>query len=91
MNIDPLQAQAERTALRLILSNVVAKLAEAQTSDPMERRAYLSQMHDECKLYAEQAMNNLAGTERREAVERTLAVLDEFYKAITITSGRRGV
>ncbi len=85
MTDDTLQAQAERTALRIILSNVVAKLVEAETADPIERRAYLSRMHDECKLSAEQAMNNVAGSERRQGIDRTFTVLNEFFKSITIT------
>ncbi len=42
-------------------------------------------MHGECKLYAEQAMNNVAGGDRRQAVDRAFTVLNEFFKSITIT------
>ena len=85
MTPEALQAQAERAALRIILSNVVARLAARESSDPLERRARLSQMHDECKWAAEQSMSSLAGDERREVANQMLTFLDEFYKGITIT------
>jgi hypothetical protein len=85
MTPEALQAQAERTALRIILSNVVAQLLVAHSSDPLERRARLSQLHDECKRAAEQSTSTLAGDERRDLTNLMLSVLDEFYKGITIT------
>ncbi len=85
MTPEALQAQAERAALRIILSNVVAGLVATASSDPLERRARLSQMHDECKRAAEQSMSSLAGDERREVANQMFTFLDEFYKSITIT------
>ena len=85
MTTDTLQAQAERAALRIILSNVVAQMMVAHSSDPMEQRARLSQMSNECKLAAERSLSTMAGTDRREFVDQTLVNLDEFFKGITIT------
>lgn len=85
MTTDTLQAQAERSALRIILSNVVAQMMVAHSSDPMEQRAHLSKMSDECKLAAERSLSTLAGTDRREFVDQTRVAMDEFFKAITIT------
>ena len=85
MTTDAVQAEAERTALRIILSNVVAQLTVAHSSDPMEQRARLSQMSDECKLAAERSLNTVAGTDHREFVDQTLTTLNEFFKGITIT------
>ena len=85
MTTDALKAQAERTALRIILSNVVAQLVVSQSSDPMERRARLQQMSDESKLAAHQAMNTLAGQDRQAFLNLMFEAIDEFYKGITIT------
>ena len=80
-----MQAQAERTALRIILSNVVAKLAAAHASDPMERREFLSRMQDECKLAANQAITVVPGDERSAFTGQVFTSLNDFYKGITIT------
>ncbi len=85
MSTDALKAQAERTALRIILSNVVAQLVVAHSSDPMERRARLQQMSDDCKLAAHQAMSSLAGQDRQAFLDLMFEAIDEFYKGITIT------
>ncbi len=85
MTTDSLQAHAERTALRIILSNVVARMVVTQATDPMERRELLSRINDECKLAANHSMSNLAGDERREFTDQVFLALDEFFKGITIT------
>ena len=85
MTPEALRAQAERTALRIVLSNVVAQLLVMHSPDPMERRARLLQMRDECKLAADQSTSTLAGEERRALADQMLSVLDEFFKGITIT------
>jgi hypothetical protein len=85
MTPEALQALAERTALRIILSNVVAQLVVTHSADPMERRARLSQMNDECKLAAQQAMSTLAGHERQVLLDQMFVAIDEFFKGITIT------
>jgi hypothetical protein len=85
MTPEALRPQAERTALRIILSNVVAQLVASHSPDPIERRARLARLHDECKRAAEQSSSILAGDERRALTNEMLAVLDEFYKGITIT------
>jgi hypothetical protein len=41
MTPEALRPQAERTALRIILSNVVAQLVASHSPDPIERRARL--------------------------------------------------
>ena len=78
---DPIH-QAEVVALRIILSNVVARVA-AGTGAPgsPEVRATLSQMSDECKLAAERALD-VADTDLSDELLRSI---DQFFKAITIT------
>ena len=85
MSTDALKAQAERTALRIILSNVVAQLVVSQSADPMERRVRLQRMSDESKLAAQQAMSTLAGQDRQVFLDLMFEAIDEFYKGITIT------
>jgi hypothetical protein len=59
--------------------------AGTHSPDPLERRARLARLHDECKLAAEQSSSTLAGDEWRALTNEMLSVLDEFYKGITIT------
>jgi hypothetical protein len=79
-----LQAEAERTALRIILSNVVAHLAVESSSDPVERRARLKHMNDQCRLAAEHAMAHVPGADRSRLIDHLIRYLDEFYKSVTI-------
>ena len=76
--------QAELAAMRLILSNVVARLVLLETRDPAERRNLLSSMRDACLLAAERS-SVPAGAERGDSIRRMLKHIDEFFKAITIT------
>lgn len=75
-HVDP----AELAAVRLILSNVVARLALLEARDPEERRNLLGSMSDACQLAAERSPG-AAGDER----QRLLRHIDEFFKGITIT------
>ena len=79
-----LQAQAERAALRIILSNIVAQLA-AMEADSVGRRARLDKMKDQGRRAAEQSMNHVPGTDRGRLVDEVIQNLDDFYKSITIT------
>ena len=74
--VDP----AELAALRLILSNVVARLALLERSDPEERRRLLMSMSSACQLAAERS-SAVVGDQR----QRILKHVDEFFKGITIT------
>jgi hypothetical protein len=79
-------AQTEIAALKIILSNVVARLAIALEAGGGDRvREVLAEMKDECKLAAEHA--TLAGSpaEQSRMVNATLTHIDEFFKGITIT------
>jgi hypothetical protein len=80
------EAQAEIAALKIILANVVARLAITLDGDRGDGvREMLGEMKDECKLAAEHA--TLAGSlaERGRLVNATLTHIDEFFKGITIT------
>ena len=66
--------------MRIILSNVVARLVLLETKHPEERRAFLGSMSDACKLAVERS-SGVIGSER----ERVLRRIDEFFKGITIT------
>ena len=70
--------EPEIAALRLILSNVVARMAGLSE----DGRAMLSQMADQCKLAANQMS---IGPERIALVRDTQVYVDEFFKGITIT------
>lgn len=76
--------QAELAALRLILSNVVARLAVLEAGDPEDRRKLLSAMSDACKLAAERYPAGPSGTEHAALIARTVRHIDEFFKGITI-------
>ncbi len=80
------EAQAEIAALKIIVSNVVARLAITLNAGGEDQvREVLAAMKDECKLAAEHA--TLAGSlaERARLVNATLTHIDEFFKGITIT------
>jgi hypothetical protein len=80
------ESQAEIAALKIILSNVVARLAIILDEHSEDRvREVLAEMKDECKLAAEHA--TLAGSpgEQGRIVNATLTHIDEFFKGITIT------
>ena len=76
--------QAELAALRLILSNVVARLAVLEGPTPDAQRDLLSSMRDTCQLAAERYSGSV-DAERPEFIRRMLKHIDEFFKAITIT------
>jgi hypothetical protein len=78
-------AQAELAAMRLILSNVVARMALAEANDPGERRRLLNSMSDACKLAAERSPAGTAGAARGDLIDQVLKNIDEFFKGITIT------
>ena len=71
--------EAQIATLRLILGNVVARMAEASDDGG---RAMLQEMADQCKIAAEQMS---VGPERPTLVRDTHTHLDEFFKGITIT------
>ncbi|HEX2278304.1 MAG TPA: hypothetical protein VHN13_14440 [Candidatus Tectomicrobia bacterium] len=71
---------AEMAAMRLILSNVVARLVLLEAHDPAERRNLLSSMRDVCLMAAERS-SVPAGAERGDVLKH----IDEFFKGITIT------
>lgn len=76
--------QAELAALRLILSNVVARLAVLEAQTPDARRDLLRSMRDTCQLAAER-YSGPVDAERPELIRRMLKHIDEFFKGITIT------
>jgi hypothetical protein len=78
---------AEIAALKIILSNVVARLAITITPEGSHKlREMLSEMKDECKLAAEQTTGTGRNpAERGQIVNATLTHIDEFFKGITIT------
>ena len=65
-------SEAEVAALKIILRNVVARLALDASASREEVRAMLDQMRDECRS----AARNDVGV---------LTSIDEFFKNITIT------
>jgi len=76
---------AELAALRVILSNVVARLALLEVKDPEERRRLLGSMSDACQLAAERHSLGPVGAEREDLIRRMLRHVDEFFKGITIS------
>ena len=73
---------AEVAALRIILSNLVARyVATAGPHGGAEVRELLTKMRDESRLAAERAPNE-AGVDLRN---ETLRNIDQFFKGITIT------
>lgn len=78
--------EAEIAALKIILSNVVARLAlTTERRDSEAMREMLSAMRDACKLAAEQTTIGRNSQERSQMVNETLTHVDEFFKGITIT------
>jgi hypothetical protein len=74
--------QAELSALRIILSNLVARhVTTAGPHGGPEVREMLTKMRDECRLAAERAPNEAGVDLRNEA----LRSIDQFFKGITIT------
>ena len=71
-------AEVELAALRIVLANVVARLA-AEAPAPRE---VLDEMRLQCKLAAE---HTPLGPDRARVVGTVLTTLDEFFKGITIT------
>ena len=83
--MDP-DAQAEIAALKIILANVVARLAiTLDRGGDGQIREVLAGMNDECKLAAEHATLSSGLAERGRMVNATLTHIDEFFKGITIT------
>ena len=83
--MDP-DAQAEIAALKIILANVVARLAiTLDRAGDGRVREVLAGMNDECKLAAEHATLSGGLAERGRMVNATLTHIDEFFKGITIT------
>lgn len=79
------QRAAELAALRIILSNLVARVVASESSEHDQVRLLLSGMNDECKLAARHVALEAGAAERRdEVVSRMLTFLDEFFKGITI-------
>ncbi len=71
--------EAEISALRLILSNVIARMAAANEDGGREM---LREMTDQCTLAAEHMS---AGPDRSSLVRQTQTIIEEFFKWITIT------
>jgi hypothetical protein len=82
MDSDP---QAEIAALKIILANVVARLAITLDQDSGQVREVLAAMKDECRLAAEHATLSGSLADRPRLVNATLTHIDEFFKGITIT------
>jgi hypothetical protein len=74
------QREAEIAALRLIVGNLVARMARATDDDG---QSMLREMGDQCKLAAEHMS---VGPDRPSLVRETHIYLDEFFKGITITT-----
>ena len=65
-------SETEVAALKIILRNVVARLALDASASREDVRAVLDQMRDECRSAARNELG-------------TLTSIDEFFKNITIT------
>ena len=72
---------AEVAALRIILSNVLARLVVLATAGGGGLRDRLAAMNDECKRAAEQTM--YLGPDRGNSVGEVRTYIDEFFKGIT--------
>ena len=70
--------EAEVAGLRIILSNVVARLAVDGNG-----RELIGEMAHQCKLAAEHMAS--AGPDRARLVQETQTFVDEFFKGITIS------
>ena len=78
-------SEAEIAALKIILSNVVARLAIETRQGQDGVRDVLSDMKDACKLAAEHITLGETISDRSRMVNATLTHIDEFFKGITIT------
>ena len=74
---------AEVAALRIILSNVLARLLVLETTGGEDLRVRLAAMNDERKRAAEHAM--YLGPDRGSSVGEVRTYIDEFFKGITTT------
>ena len=75
--------EAELAGLRIILSNVLARLVVLETERGTGVRDRLAAMSDECKLASEHTM--YLGPDRGRFVGEVRTFLDEFFKGITTT------
>jgi hypothetical protein len=73
------QSEAEVAALRLIVSNLVARLAGSSDDGG---QSLLREMSDQCKLAAEHMS---VGPDRPSLIRETHVYLEEFFKGITIS------
>lgn len=78
-------SDAEIAALKIILSNVVARLAVETKERGEGVREMLGGMKDQCKLAAEHVTLGETLADRSRMVNATLTHIDEFFKGITIT------
>ena len=75
--------EAELAALKIILSNVLARLVLLESRAGSDVRDRLAIMSDQCKLAAEHTM--YLGPDRGRFVGAVRTYLDEFFKGITTT------
>jgi len=73
--------EAELAALKIILSNVVARLAVTTSSSRQDVQATLDQMRAECRSAANRSALQRGSTFASD----TLTSIDEFFGNITIT------
>ncbi len=71
----------EIVAVRIILSNVLARLVLLEGQAGSDVRDRLAVMNDQCKLAAEHTM--YLGPDRGRFVGAVRTYLDEFFKGIT--------
>ena len=71
--------EAEIAALRLIVGNLVARMARVNDDGG---QSMLREMGDQCKLAAEHMS---VGPDRPSLIRETHVYLDEFFNGITIT------
>ena len=74
------QREAEIAALRLIVGNLVARMARGSADGG---QSMLREMGDQCKLAAEHMS---VGPDKPALIRETHVYLDEFFKGITITT-----
>jgi len=74
------QREAEIAALRLIVGNLVARMARGSDDGG---QTLLREMGDQCKFAAEHMS---VGPDRPSLIRETHVYLDEFFKGITITT-----
>jgi len=73
--------EAELAAFKIILSNVVARLAVTTSNSRQEVQATLEQMRAECRSAANRSALHRGGAFASD----TLTSIDEFFGNITIT------